>query len=119
MKQVKVYYLGSCDTCQKILKEWNLGADAVLQDIKTEKITEAQLDEMAALAGGYEPLFSRRALKYKALGLAQLKLEEADYRRYILEEYTFLKRPVAVLGNEIFVGNANAVVEAAKAALSK
>ena len=78
----------------------------VLQDIKTEKITPAQLDELKEKAGSYEALFSRRAIKYKELGLKDKKLTEADYRRLILEEYTFLKRPVAVDGKKILVGPA-------------
>ncbi len=76
-----------------------------MQDIKTEKITEAQIDEMKALAGSYEALFSRRALKYKELGLKDKKLQEKDFRKLILEEYTFLKRPVVLINNNIFVGS--------------
>jgi len=85
-----------------------------MQDIKTEKITPAQLDEMKAMAGSYEALFSRRALKYKEMGLKDKKLTEDDYRRLILEEYTFLKRPVTVNGKKIFVGNDRKTVEALK-----
>lgn len=119
MKKIKIYYLHTCSTCQKILKDWNLGSQAELQDIKTERITSEQLDELAAMTGGYEPLFSRRALKYKELGLAKMKLTEGDYRRYMLEEYTFLKRPIAIVGGEVFVGNAPSVVLAAKSAMGK
>ena len=71
------------------------------QDIKTEPITAVQLKEMRDMAGSYEALFSRRAVKYKEM---QLK-EEKDYKRLILEEYTFLKRPVIISGKIIFVGN--------------
>lgn len=38
-------------------------------------------------------------------------------RQLIIDEYTFLSRPVLVLDNEIFVGNSKKVVEAAKQAL--
>ena len=72
---------------------------------------------MKKLAGSYEQLFSRVALKYKALGLGKMKLEEADYRKYILEEYTFLKRPVIIIKNKVFVGNSKNTVAAAKAAI--
>ena len=85
-----------------------------MQDIKTEKITPEQLDEMKSLTGSYESLFSRRALKYKEMGLKDKKLTEDDYRRLILEEYTFLKRPVTINGNKIFVGNDKKTVEALK-----
>jgi arsenate reductase len=89
-----------------------------MQDIKTEKITPAQLDEMKALSGSYESLFSRRAIKYRELGLKDQSLTEKDYRRLILEEYTFLKRPVVILNNKIFVGSEKKNVEALKKALS-
>jgi arsenate reductase-like glutaredoxin family protein len=89
----------------------------VKQDIKTEKITEVQLDEMKALSGSFEALFSRRAQKYKALGLKELSLSEDDYKNYILEEYTFLKRPVTIIDNQIFVGNSKKVTEAVIQAL--
>ena len=89
-----------------------------MQDIKTEKITPAQLDEMKALSGSYESLFSRRALKYKELGLKDKPLTEKDYRKYILEEYTFLKRPVVIMGKTIFVGSEKKTVEALKKAVS-
>ncbi|MBP6638822.1 MAG: hypothetical protein KA293_00915 [Bacteroidia bacterium] len=115
----KVYHLGTCSTCVQILKKLNPGPDVELQDIKTQPMTEAQVDEMQRLAGSYEALFSRRALKYKEMGLASQKLTEADYRRLILAEYTFLKRPVMLLGDSIFVGNAPKTVEEAVAAFSK
>lgn len=88
-----------------------------MQDIKFEKITPAQLDEMKKLAGSYESLFSRRAMKYKELGLKNKKLEEKDYRRYILDEYTFLKRPVTIIGNKIFIGSEKKSVDSLKNAL--
>jgi len=39
------------------------------------------------------------------MGLAYIDLKEADYRKFILEEYTFLKRPVTWLNGKIFIGN--------------
>ncbi|MFL5752797.1 MAG: arsenate reductase family protein [Bacteroidia bacterium] len=114
----KIYYLSSCDTCARIIKELGLKEKGfTFQDIKTEKITPGQLDEMVQLAGSHEALFSRVALKYKSLGLKDKKLREKDYRKYILEEYTFLKRPVIIKGKQIFIGNSKSTVEAAKATL--
>lgn len=109
----KIYHLGNCTTCQAIIK--NTGIDKkgfAVQDIKVEKITPAQLDEMKAMAGTYESLFSRRAMKYKELGLKDKKLEEKDYRKYILEEYTLLKRPVVIIKNKIFIGSEKKTIEA-------
>lgn len=114
----KIYYLSTCDTCKRIISELELkNKGFVFQDIKTEKITSAQLEEMKNLAGSYEALFSRIARKYKELGLASKTLTETDYKKFILEEYTFLKRPVILLNNKIFVGNSKAVIAEVKEAL--
>ena len=106
----KIYHLGTCSTCIRILKSLNLEG-VVLQDIKTEQISEAELDHMAKLSGTYESLFSRRAQKYKLLGLGDKNLTESDMKKYILQEYTFLKRPVGIVGDEIFIGNTKLTVE--------
>lgn len=90
----------------------------VVQDIKTQPITAKQLDEMRKLAGSYEGLFSRRAMKFRSMGLDKKQLTETDCRDLILSEYTFLKRPVIVIGDAIFVGNSKAVVLAAGTAAS-
>ncbi|MGR7812941.1 arsenate reductase family protein [Lacinutrix undariae] len=113
----KFYYLKSCSTCIKILKTLNLPESAILQNIKTEPITESQLEEMKILAGSYEALFSKRAQLYKSMNLKEQTLTETDYKNYILEHYTFLKRPVMIHNNTIFIGNTAKVTEAAKLAL--
>ncbi|MEM6263126.1 MAG: ArsC/Spx/MgsR family protein [Bacteroidota bacterium] len=113
----KIYHLGTCNTCKKIIAALNPGPDVELQEIKTEAITPDQLDHMHKLAGSYEALFSRRAMKYRSMGLNEMDLTEDDYRKYILEEYTFLKRPVIVVDDRIFIGNAKKQVEGAREAL--
>lgn len=111
----KIYHLSTCSTSQRIIRE--IGPQGfVLQDIKTDKITPEQLDAMAKKAGSYEALFSRKALKYRAMGLHEKQLSEQDYRQLILDEYTFLKRPVIEIDGRLFVGNAKSTVAAAKAA---
>lgn len=116
----KIYYLSSCSTCDRILEEIQAEKKGfVLQDIKTETITPAQLDELKEKAGSYEALFSRRALKYKEMGLKDQHLSEKDYRRLILTEYTFLKRPVALIGGQLFAGSEKKTVEALKQATLK
>jgi arsenate reductase len=111
----KIYCLSTCSTCNEILKDIDAKNKGFqLQDIKTEHITASQLEEMKTLAGSYEALFSRRAMKYKELNLKDKKLSEKDYRDYILQEYTFLKRPVVLIKNKIFVGSEKKNVEALK-----
>jgi len=89
-------------------------SSVTLQDIKTDQITKHQIEEMKELAGSYEALFSRRAMKYRSMGLNEMDLTETDYRKYILSEYTFLKRPVMIFDDKIFIGNSKKVVSAAK-----
>lgn len=116
----KIYYLSTCDTCKRIISELELKEKGfVFQDIKTEKITAAQLDEMKNEVGSYEALFSRIARKYKELGLSEKTLTENDYKKFILEEYTFLKRPVIFVRKKVFVGNTKAVIAEAKKELGK
>jgi arsenate reductase len=113
----KIYYLGTCSTCNRIIKDLGGLKEFEFQDIKKAPITSRQIDEMKKMSGTYESLFSRRAMKYKSMGLKNVKLTEKDYRKLILEEYTFLKRPVIVFHDQIFVGNAKSVVEAARKAI--
>ena len=112
----KIYYLSTCDTCKRIMNQWSLEG-VQLQDIKHEPITVKQVDEMIGLAGSAEALFSKRARKYKELGLKDKTLNGGDIRALILEEYTFLKRPVLIHDGAIFIGNSPKVVAAAAAAL--
>ncbi|MFC4095582.1 arsenate reductase family protein [Euzebyella saccharophila] len=113
----KIYHLSTCDTCKRILKELEPLNGVDLQDIKVENITQEQLEEMKELAGSYEALFSKRARLYRQEGLHEKTLSEADYKEWILKHYTFLKRPVVIIDNEIFIGNSKKTVVAAKAAL--
>jgi len=114
----KIYYLGNCTTSQAIIKETGIGPGQFeMQDIKANSITPAQLEEMKKMAGSYEALFSRRAMKYKEWGLKNKQLTEKDYRNYILKEYTFLKRPVVIVNDKIFVGSEKKNVEALKKAV--
>jgi len=113
----KIYHLATCSTCQRIIKELQPLDGFTLQDIKTEAMTTEQVEEMKKLAGSYEALFSRRAMLFRQRGLHEKTLSEKDYKDLILDHYTFLKRPVIIVENEIFVGNSKEVVEAAAAAI--
>lgn len=114
LKMKKIYHLGTCDTCKRILNELQPLEGFELQDIKTEAISPAQLEAMQALAGNHEALFSKRARLYKERNLSATVLSEADYKNLILEHYTFLKRPVIIFNDKIFIGNSKKVVAAAK-----
>jgi arsenate reductase len=97
----------------RILKDLNLTSDFILQDIKEEPLTAQQLEELHKLSGNYEALFSKRAKLYKEMDLKNANLQERDFKHYILDHYTFLKRPVIVVDSSIFIGNSKKIVEAA------
>ncbi|PCI09562.1 MAG: arsenate reductase [Flavobacteriaceae bacterium] len=113
----KIYFLKTCDTNMRILKSINLDGFE-LQEIKTNPITVEELDEMQKLSGSYEALFSRRAKKYKQMDLKNQELSEKDYRQLIIDEYTFLKRPVIIIDDKIFIGNSKKNVENLQAAIN-
>jgi len=107
-----IFYLSTCSTCSRILSGIDDPDKFILQDIKTNPINEDQLDYMKSLSGSYEKLFSKRAMKYRALGLHEIQLTEDDRRTWILKEYTFLSRPVAIIDDQIFIGSSKSTIEA-------
>ena len=109
----KIYHLSTCSTCQRIIKDLQPLVDFELQDIKTQPITNDQLEQMHSLSNSYEALFSKRAVLYRERNLKEQELSEDDFKSLILEQYTFLKRPVIIVDDQIFIGNSKKVVEAA------
>ncbi|MES2813185.1 MAG: ArsC/Spx/MgsR family protein [Bacteroidota bacterium] len=101
----KIYFLASCDTCRKIIKSLPNTDKLEFIDIRQNPISEADLEKMYQLSGSYEALFSKKAQLYKEKGLKNQNLTETDYKKYLLEHYTFLSRPVVLFNNEIFIGN--------------
>ncbi|MXN92730.1 hypothetical protein GR160_15990 [Flavobacterium sp. Sd200] len=109
----KIYHLSTCDTCRKIIKSLPTIEGFELQNIKKDPLTEADVDALKDLAGSYEALFSRKSTLYKERGLKDKQLTEEDYKNLIMEHYTFLSRPVIVMGDKVFVGNNPKTVQAA------
>jgi len=99
-----IYYLASCDTCRKIIKSLPAN-NLVFHDIRQNPISEKDLAEMHGLSGSYEALFSRKAQLYKSMDLKNKSLTEADFKKLILEHYTFLSRPVFIIDGKIYIGN--------------
>lgn len=110
----KIYYLSTCDTCKRILKELNLPKDFILQDIKKNPITEQELKFLKNQIGSYEKLFNKRSQLYKERSLKDQNLTENDYKNLILEHYTFLARPIIIVNNQSFVGNNKTIIEKAQ-----
>ncbi len=109
----KLYYLSSCSTCKRIIKQWGLPRDFDMQDVKSNPLTLEDLSQMHQRSGSYQALFSRRAKLFYERQLGAEDLDEARYKSLLLEHYTFLKRPVLIWDDQIFIGSAKATVEQA------
>ncbi|WP_439184304.1 arsenate reductase family protein [Carboxylicivirga taeanensis] len=111
MLKGKVYLLQSCSTCKRIFKQVAPHREFDVRDIKKEPLSKSEIDDLAEKAGGYEQIFNKQAQKYRQLVLKEKNLTEKDYRQFLEEEYTFLKRPVFIIDDKIFVGNSKATVD--------
>lgn len=113
----KIYHLSTCDTCKRILKEIDPPSSFIIQDLKETQVTEEQLEEMYQFTESYEDLLNKRARLYKEEALKNPDLDEETYKNLILSHYTFLKRPVIINNDQIFIGNSPKTVAAAKKAI--
>ena len=86
-------------------------SDFEQREIKTKAVTEEELQELYALTQSYEVLFSKKSTQIKERNVDVKSLQEEDFRRLILEDYRFLKRPVFIINQEIFIGSDKKNVE--------
>ena len=100
-----IYYLASCDTCRKIIKSLPKDNNLIFHDIKQNPVNVNELEALYEMSRSYEALFSKKAQLYKSMDLKNKSLAEADYKKYLLEHYTFLSRPVFVIDGKIYIGN--------------
>ncbi len=114
----KFYYLKTCDTCKRMMTELNIPNDFIIREIKSEPPTEIEIDGLAKKAGSYAAIFNKRARKYRELGLNSQKLTESDFKKYLLTDYTFLKRPVLETELKVIAGNSAKTIESMRVALS-
>jgi len=106
----KIYYLSTCTTCRRIIKEVDPDSSFIFQDIKVSPITIPQLDEIYKISGSYISIFNKQARKYREMSLHNQSLSEEEMRDLILSEYTFLKRPIFIIDHKIFIGNNRKVI---------
>lgn len=111
-----VFYLKTCGTNKKIMAELNL-KDWTHREIKSQAISEAELETMHQLAGSYDALFSKRSQEIKKRAIDVKNLSEEDKKQLILSHYSFLKRPVFIDDNVIFIGSDKKTVEAVSSRL--
>ena len=101
------------------MKTVNIDESFIQQDIKSQPLTNEQLEELHQLSGSYEALFNKRARLYKERGLKDAHLEGADFKSLLLEHYTFLKRPVFIIEDHVFIGNSKATLQAVAETLNE
>ena len=109
-----IYYLKNCNTCVRILKEINLSDQFTLREIKSNPITSTEVEKMKDIIGSYQALFNKRSKLYSQYNLKEKKIDEKDYKKYLLQHYTFLKRPVILYRKKIYIGNSFKTVESFK-----
>ncbi len=104
--ETSFYWLPDCTTCQKAKRrlDYHRVAPTNFRDIKQEPLDRAEIKRLAVLVGGAENLFSRRSVKYRELGLKDKTLSESEMLDLMAEEYTFLKRPILVIGDRAVAG---------------
>lgn len=100
----KVFHLKNCGTCQKILQRYDLSGWEI-REIKSEPITVQELEQMCELAGSYEALFSKRSTQIRARNIETQTLSEDEFQDLLLDHYSFLKRPVFITDDKIFIGS--------------
>jgi len=106
MNEIHFYGLPNCTTCQKALRrlDYHRVSDIVKRNIKEEPLSCDEVERLAKLLGGVENLFSRRSNKYRELGLKDKTISENEMLDLMAGEYTFLKRPILVVGNKAVAG---------------
>lgn len=107
-----IYYLGTCDTCKRIIGQIEDIDRFELREIKSNGITKLELETLQVLSGlSYSELFNKRARKHKEIKTQLEGGHDDQYKSHIIEEYTFLKRPVVVYQDRVYVGNAKKTIE--------
>ena len=106
MKDIFFYWLPNCTTCQKARRRLDYHRISVtkFRDLKEEPLSLEEIQKLAQMLGGVEHLFSRRSVKFRELGLRDKELSEAEMLELMASEYTFLKRPILVVGDTAIAG---------------
>lgn len=106
MSKIYFYGLPNCTTCQKALRrlDYHRVGKIEKRNIRDEPLSREEIEKLAKKLGGAENLFSRRSIKYREMNLKDKNLTEAEMLDLMTQEYTFLKRPLLVVGNKAIAG---------------
>jgi arsenate reductase-like glutaredoxin family protein len=86
------------------MSEFDL-TDFEQREIKSKAVSEEELQKMYDLSNSYEALFSKKSTQIKERNIDVKSLQEEDFNKLILEDYRFLKRPVFIINQKIFIGS--------------
>lgn len=93
-----------CSTSNRA-RAWLRDQEVVLdeeRDLMSQPLTVGDLGELVRLAGGIDPLLSKRSTKFKHY---EPKVREAsDWITFMAEEPRLIKRPIVVHQGQIFIG---------------
>jgi arsenate reductase len=107
-KTATLYWLPHCSTCQKAkaFLEAKGVTFTTIVDIKATPLSKQQVLALVEGIGSAEALFSKRAMKFRSLGLHEQTLSSEDLITHMSTEYTFIKRPVVVFEEDgcVFAG---------------
>lgn len=95
-----LFWLPHCSTCQRTARalEERGYRSVERRDMRSRRLSRIEVENLAAMVGGASQLFSRRALKYRAMNLHERELNDDEMIDLMTEEDTFIKRPVLVQG---------------------
>lgn len=105
-KNITFYWSENCSTCQKAKKfvERHGVKEFELREIKENPLSGEEVSALAKMLGGADELFSRRAVKYREMKLNERELSAAEMIDLMTNEYTFLKRPILIVGDQAIAG---------------
>jgi len=94
------------------MKAAQLSEDFELHDLKKAQLKKSDLAFLRSKVDSYLDLVNKRSRRIRALGLDLNQLSEKELEQYLLDEYTFLKRPVFIIDDVVFIGNSKSTVAA-------
>ncbi len=106
MKEVKLYWMENCSTCQKAVRWLDRRGVKItkFRDIKEEPLSRTEIERLVKMLGGADELFSKRAVKYRELKLSEKALSAGEMVELMSGEYTFLKRPIMEIDGHATAG---------------
>lgn len=87
------------------------------RDYFKEPLSEAEIREVAALAG-IDQIFARRSPSLKQMGLANQDLSEDEMINLMLQEPKLVRRPLIRVGDQVFAGGSGSVLDSVVAAVA-